>query len=393
MADALVRSPTKLALPFGIGQQKPHHYREMVRVFWDNRRHPLYAMRVLRDGVCDGCALGTSGLHDWTLDGVHLCLVRLNLLRLNTLDAMPEGELADAAALRSLRTKPLLDRGRLAHPMRRRRGERGFTRVSWDEALAEIGARLGAADPDRVACYLTSRGIGNEVYFAVQKAMRFLGSPHVDNAARLCHSPSTAAMKRVLGVAASTCSYRDWYGTDLVVFLGSNPANDQPVALKYLAEAKKLGTRVLMREHTARAGPAALLHPVERGLGAVRHADRRPQLPALERRRPGVPLRGAKAADRALRAIDRAFIDAHTQRLRPHTSATCERYALDELIARAGCDARRRRGLRRRAREGAPRHLRLEHGPHTARIRHPDGRGAVLPRRCRGASSAASAAA
>jgi molybdopterin-dependent oxidoreductase alpha subunit len=76
--------------------------------------------------------------------------------------------------------------------------------------------------------------------------MRALGSPHVDNAARLCHSPSTAAMKRVLGVAASTCSYRDWYGSDVIVFFGSNPANDQPVALKYLAEAKKLGTQVLV---------------------------------------------------------------------------------------------------------------------------------------------------
>src|SRR5690606_17065277 len=39
---------------------------------------------------------------------------------------------------------------------------------------------------------------------------------------------------------------RDWYGTDLIVFFGSNPANDQPVATKYLHEAKKLGTRVAL---------------------------------------------------------------------------------------------------------------------------------------------------
>ena len=47
-------------------------------------------------------------------------------------------------------------------------------------------------------------------------------------------------------MAASTCSYRDWYGTDLVIFFGSNPANDQPVAMKYLYEAKKLGTKVVL---------------------------------------------------------------------------------------------------------------------------------------------------
>jgi predicted molibdopterin-dependent oxidoreductase YjgC len=53
-------------------------------------------------------------------------------------------------------------------------------------------------------------------------------------------------MKRTIGVAASTCSYRDWYGTDLVIFFGSNPANDQPVSVKYIHEAKKLGTKVVL---------------------------------------------------------------------------------------------------------------------------------------------------
>ncbi len=90
---------------------------------------------------------------------------------------------------------------------------------------------------------MTSRGITNEVYFAAQKAWRALGSPHIDNAARLCHSPSTAAMKRVLGVAASTCSYRTGTARDVIVFFGSNPANDQPVALKYLPTRRSSARR------------------------------------------------------------------------------------------------------------------------------------------------------
>jgi len=53
-------------------------------------------------------------------------------------------------------------------------------------------------------------------------------------------------MKRALGVAATTCSYRDWWGTDLIIFFGSNPANDQPVTMKYLHEAKRWGTKVVM---------------------------------------------------------------------------------------------------------------------------------------------------
>src|SRR5439155_23179862 len=64
-------------------------------------------------------------------------------------------------------------------------------------------------------------------------------------AARVCHSPSTFGLKGALGVAATTCSYSDWIGTDLIVFVGSNVANNQPVAMKYLYHAKKAGTKVV----------------------------------------------------------------------------------------------------------------------------------------------------
>ena len=76
--------------------------------------------------------------------------------------------------------------------------------------------------------------------------MRYLGSPNIDNSARLCHAPSTSALKQTLGAAATTCSYRDWFDADVIAFFGSNPANDQPVAMKYLAEARQRGTRVLL---------------------------------------------------------------------------------------------------------------------------------------------------
>ncbi len=243
------RSRTELAyspIPFGLGETKPHHFRDMARIAWTNRDNLGYAWRVLTQGVCDGCALGTTGLHDWTIEGTHLCMVRLELLRLNTMGALDHDLLGDAAALSQRSSKELRAMGRLAYPMRRRRGEKGFTRVAWEDLWADAGARWRAFDPARTFLYLTSRGITNEVYYVAQKVMRYLGSPNVDNSARLCHSPSTAGLKATLGVAATTCSYRDWFDSDLIVFFGSNPANDQPVALKYLAEARQRGARVLM---------------------------------------------------------------------------------------------------------------------------------------------------
>ncbi|GIU88371.1 MAG: formate dehydrogenase [Acidimicrobiia bacterium] len=230
--------------PNGIGEQKPHHYRDIARTIWDNRRSLPFAWRILRRGVCDGCALGVAGFHDWTISGVHLCTTRLELLKLNTARALDHRLLGDAGALARRSGRELRELGRLAYPMVRRRGERGFSRVGWDEALDLVAGRIRAAGPDRLGIYLTARGITNEVYYVAQKAARFIGTNNVDNAARVCHAPSTTALKETIGVAATTCSYRDVIETDLVVLFGSDVANAQPVFMKYLYLAKKRGARV-----------------------------------------------------------------------------------------------------------------------------------------------------
>src|SRR5512147_2112515 len=86
-------------LPFGLGETKPRHFTDMARVAWENRDHLGYAWKVLSRGVCDGCALGTAGFRDWTIDGVHLCMTRLNLLRLNTMPPLDPTVLADVGPL------------------------------------------------------------------------------------------------------------------------------------------------------------------------------------------------------------------------------------------------------------------------------------------------------
>ena len=231
-------------MPNGLGQVKPNHYLDMARIVWQNRDRLPYAWRILTRGVCDGCALGTAGIHDFTMEGVHLCMVRLELMRLNTMPALDPAGLADAAALGRKSATELRALGRLPYPMVRRRGEPGFARVSWDEALSMAAGRAAAAAPSRMAFYLTSRGLTNESYYVAQKVARFFGTNNVDNSARICHAPSTVAMKQSIGVAASTVSYRDWIGTDLLVFFGSNTPNNQPVTTKYIYYAKQQGTRV-----------------------------------------------------------------------------------------------------------------------------------------------------
>jgi len=210
--------------PIGLGYTKPNHYLEMAKVLRQNLDQLPYAWRILNDGCCDGCALGTVGLRDWTISGIHLCTIRLKMLRLNTMPAADGRVLEDPGALRPRAARDLRALGRLPYPMIWRRGAPGYRRVSWDEALdicADALRRTARTDPDRIYFYMTSRGMPNETYFVFNKAARFLGTNNVDNAARVCHAPSTSGLGATIGYGATTCSYSDWIGTDLLVLVGS----------------------------------------------------------------------------------------------------------------------------------------------------------------------------
>jgi len=234
------------AVPFGLGKIKPHHIRDTIKAVWDNRDNLPYAYRILTQGVCDGCALGVSGLRDRTLTGPHLCTTRLNVLRLNTMPAIkPEILHADIDELRKMDSARLRKLGRIPYPLVRAKGERVFRRATWDEALDRIAAKIRSIDPKQLAFYLTARGITNETYYAAAKAARYIGTNNIDNASRICHSPSKSALKRSLGIGASSCSYRDWIGTDVLVFWGSVAANNQPVSTKYMYAAKRKGTKII----------------------------------------------------------------------------------------------------------------------------------------------------
>ncbi|HUO58770.1 MAG TPA: formate dehydrogenase, partial [bacterium] len=126
-------------IPFGLGQVKPKHFREMMKIFSENRDNLPYAYKVLTRGVCDGCALGVAGLRDWTMKGKHLCLTRLNLLRLNTAPALDPSLLEDVESLKKLRNDELRKLGRLPYPFLRQKNEKGFRRISWDKALERMG--------------------------------------------------------------------------------------------------------------------------------------------------------------------------------------------------------------------------------------------------------------
>jgi molybdopterin-dependent oxidoreductase alpha subunit len=237
----------QILVPFGIlVRTKPRHYREMFRVLWQNRGRWRYAWRILNHGVCDGCSLGPRGLRDDVIPGVHLCLTRLGLLRLNTMGPIPDAALGDLERLRAMSNEELHHLGRVPAPLVRRRGDRGFSKISWAEAERLAAGALAATPGERQAFFVSSRGLTNEAYYAIQKLARVAGTPNVDSCARLCHAASASGLKATIGWGAPTCSLSDMIGTELLVLIGTDLANNQPVTTKYMHFAKQRGTRIVV---------------------------------------------------------------------------------------------------------------------------------------------------
>ncbi len=323
--------------PNGLGHVKPNHLGEMVRVAVNVRHEPRKAWKILSQGVCDGCALGVAGWHDWTLDGIHLCTTRLKLLELNCAAPFDHSVLHDVSWLRNRTGTELRDMGRLAYPMRRQRGDAGFRQITWDEALDAIGGRIRRTDRERIAVYLTSRGLTNEAYYSAAKSFRAMGVANIDSAARTCHAPSTIGLKSTIGVAASTCSLQDVLETDLIVLWGTNVANNQPVFTKYLYEAKRNGARVVVVNPYLEPGLDRYWVPSkpESFLFGTKLCDA--HIPV----RPEGDVALSNALVKVLAetgAIDREFIQAHTlgwDELVRHVADQ----SLDDLLDRAGVDS------------------------------------------------------
>ncbi len=190
-----LRKPTKLPTPsnwaslkpFGLGEQKPNNYREVFRAVRENSDNAGYAMRILREGVCDGCALGHQGPR--RLDDP-----RRPPLQRAAAAAAPEhdGPARRRRARRRRGAQPSCAAtscgGSAASRTRCSRARRAATRASGGSAGAGRStwppSGSGESGPERAGFFLTSRGMTNEIYYVAQKAARAIGTNTIDNAAR-----------------------------------------------------------------------------------------------------------------------------------------------------------------------------------------------------------------
>ena len=74
-----------------------------------------------------------------------------------------------------------------------------------------------------------ARSSCESAYFFQKFTRHTLGSPHVDNCARVCHSPSLSGMRVTIGEGAATNPYNDIYNTEFMIVIGSNTTEAHPI--------------------------------------------------------------------------------------------------------------------------------------------------------------------
>ncbi len=149
---------------------------------------------------------------------------------------------------------------RLTKVKYRAAGATEWEEKSWDWAVREIAQRIrrtrdaGFQTTDaqgrtvnrtRAIGCLGGASLKNEECYLYGKLARALGIVYLEHQARICHSPTVAALAASLGRGAMTNHWTDLANSDCILVVGSNVAENHPVAMKWVMEAKRKGARLI----------------------------------------------------------------------------------------------------------------------------------------------------
>lgn len=137
---------------------------------------------------------------------------------------------------------------RITEPMIRR--NRDWKTVSWPEAIAFTVENLQRIvekyGPDSVGVLGSARGTNEENYLAQKFARVVLGTNNVDCCARVCHAPTAAAMKAMLGTGAATNSFDDIEQARGFLLCGTNATENHPIVGARVKQAVLRGAKLIV---------------------------------------------------------------------------------------------------------------------------------------------------
>jgi len=137
---------------------------------------------------------------------------------------------------------------RITEPMIREHGK--WRPVAWDEATSFIASRLQSVvekhGANSIGVLGSARATNEENYLTQKFARLVIGTNNVDCCARVCHTPTAAAMKLMLGTGAATNSYDDIEKAETILVCGSNATENHPIIGARIKQAVLGGAKLIV---------------------------------------------------------------------------------------------------------------------------------------------------
>jgi formate dehydrogenase major subunit len=138
-------------------------------------------------------------------------------------------------------------RDRLTTPLIRESGT--FRIATWEEAIARITREFNRIKdehgPDAIAGLASSRATNEDCYTMARMMRAAVGTNNIDNCSRVCHSPTSFALRRSFGLSGATGSFDDIEASSVLVIMGANPTQAHPVVGARMKQAALNGTKII----------------------------------------------------------------------------------------------------------------------------------------------------
>jgi molybdopterin-dependent oxidoreductase alpha subunit len=213
--------------------------------------------------------------------------------------------------------------GRLTEPLRYDAASDKYEACTWDEAFAEIGAKLRELDPRTVIFYASGKA-ALEASYLYGLFARFYGNNNLPDSSNMCHETTSVGLKKVIGSPVGTCVLEDFDHCDAIFYFGQNPGTNSPRFLHWLQDAVKRGCKIITFNPVREKGLERFVNPQNPIEMLSGHATRLSH--QYLQVRPGGDIaalmglcKHVLAVDEAHRAaggegvLDRPFIAQHTQ--------------------------------------------------------------------------------
>jgi formate dehydrogenase major subunit len=137
---------------------------------------------------------------------------------------------------------------RVTEPMIRVAGR--WKPVAWDDAIGIVAERLRRLihrhGPDSIGMLGSARATNEDNYVAQKFARAVIGTNNVDCCARVCHAPSAAGLKQMLGAGLATGSFDDIEQAATILLCGANPTENHPIVGARIKQAVRGGAALVV---------------------------------------------------------------------------------------------------------------------------------------------------